>query len=184
MDSTKLRSRAVLLGLILMGGLFALLAPTAVAVATGETASDQAPSAEQLGAISQNCATIKQSLEQLQYSDSRTRTYLGTTYETLANKFIIPLNLRLVKNNLPTMTVQSEFTVAQAKFKDAYTEYMKSLGETLATDCKNEPELFYERLVATRGRRAVLRQWVEQLNQLVDEQYQGTKKLLQELKDE
>lgn len=53
-------------------------------------------SARQQGAISQNCSTIQQSLSQLQKIDSRTRTYLGTTYEAIANRFIIPLDRKSV----------------------------------------------------------------------------------------
>lgn len=128
---------------------------------------------EQRGAISQNCATIKQSLEQLQRADSRTRTYLGTTYETLANKFIIPLNLRLVKNNLPTLSIQADFTLGQTSFKDSYTDYMKSFGELLGVDCKTDPEDFYQKLEVTRTKREILHNNVQNLNQLVNKQYQS-----------
>ena len=160
---------------------------TAVAVATilatTISATASALSEAQQGVISQNCATIKQSLEQLQRSDSRTRTYLGTTYETLANKFIVPLNLRLVKNNLPTFSdIQAEFTSDQTRFKDAYTDYMKSLGELIATDCQNKPDEFYDKLGVTRKKREILQKTTKSLSELTDQQYNATAKLLETLK--
>lgn len=129
-------------------------------------------SERQQGAISQNCSTIQQSLSQLQKIDSRTRTYLGTTYETIANRFIIPLNLRLVKNNRPTLSeIQTEFTLEQAKFRDAYTDYMRELESLIVCDCKNHPDEFYQKLVTTREKRAVLRATTEKLSMLSSQQY-------------
>ncbi len=129
-------------------------------------------SERQQGAISQNCSTIQQSLSQLQKIDSRTRTYLGTTYETIANRFIIPLNLRLVKNNQPTLSgIQTEFTLEQAKFRDAYTDYMRELESLIVCDCKNHPDEFYQKLVTTREKRAILRTTTEKLSTLSSQQY-------------
>lgn len=129
-------------------------------------------SERQQGAISQNCSTIQQSLSQLQKIDSRTRTYLGTTYETIANRFIIPLNLRLVKNNRPTLSeIQTEFTLEQAKFRDAYTDYMRELESLIVCDCKNHPDEFYQKLVTTREKRTVLRATTEKLSMLSSQQY-------------
>ncbi len=129
-------------------------------------------SERQRGAISQNCSTIQQSLSQLQKIDSRTRTYLGTTYETIANRFIIPLNLRLVKNNRPTFSeIQTEFTLEQAKFRDAYTEYMRELEALIVADCKHSPDDFYQRLITTREKRATLRATTEHLSALSTQQY-------------
>lgn len=74
----------------------------------------------ELNNISQNCATIKQSLTKLQRADSRTRAYLGSSYEAIANNFITPLNIRLLKNNRTDPTIfeiQSEFTDTHARFR-------------------------------------------------------------------
>lgn len=95
--------------------------------------------------ISQNCTTIKQSLRQLQKTDSRTRSYLGTTYETIATKFIIPLNLRLVKNGRPDTDlteIQSDFTYSHGQFKEKYTEYMKELETLIGMECQRYPDAF------------------------------------------
>ena len=129
-------------------------------------------SERQQGAISQNCSTIQQTLSQLQKVDSRTRTYLGTTYEAIANRFITPLNLRLVKNNRPTLSdIQTEFTLGQTKFREAYTDYMRELEALIVADCKNHPDEFYQKLVVTREKRATLRATAEHLARLADQQY-------------
>lgn len=126
----------------------------------------------QRGAIRQNCSTIQQNLGQLQKIDSRTRTYLGTTYETLANRFITPLNLRLVKNNRPTLSgLQAEFSTEQANFRSAYTDYMRELESLITTDCRQDPDGFYDKLEITRARRADLRSITMKLSRLAEEQY-------------
>lgn len=132
----------------------------------------------QRGAISQNCATIQQALGQLQKVDSRTRTYLGTTYETIANRFITPLNLRLVKNNLPTLSsIQADFSLEQVKFRNAYTDYMRELETLIVMDCTTKPDEFYGRLVIVREKRAILRETTVSLANLADQQYAAVEDL-------
>lgn len=144
--------------------------------------STYAISEEQSGAISQHCGTIKQSLAQLQRADSRTRTYLGTTYETIINKFITPLNLRLVKNNFsPFTTLQSNFISEQNKFKEAYTDYMRELEGLIATDCQAHPQDFYSKLQTVRAKRSTLHKTAVNMQKLADEQYAAVKKLREEL---
>ena len=89
--------RTVVAGLV-------VCAAAAATVGIVSPVSVSALSKEEANAISSNCSTIKQSLSQLQKADSKTRTYLGTTYETIASRFITPLNLRLVRNNRPTLS--------------------------------------------------------------------------------
>ncbi len=138
--------------------------------------------ARQKGAISQNCSSIKQSLEQLQKVDSRTRTYLGTTYETIANKFITPLNLSLVKNNRPTFSdIQTNFMSGQSHFREDYTIYMRELEKLIGIDCQNNADEFYDQLVTVRKKRANLRTDTEDMLKLAQKQYQSAEKLKQSL---
>lgn len=135
-------------------------------------------------AISSNCSTIKQSLSQLQKVDSKTRTYLGTTYETIASKFITPLNLRLVHNNRPTLSdIQSEFSSAQVAFRDSYTDYMREMENLINLDCRAEPEKFYDQLKVVRERREKVRLATEKLKKLTAMQYQAVVKLRKELSE-
>lgn len=136
----------------------------------------------QRGAISQNCSTIRQSLEQLQKVDSKIRISLGTTYETIATKFITPLNLRLVRNNLPTLsTIQSDFTLGQAAFRSSYTDYMRAMEELMAIDCRTEPDHFYDTLVKVRKQREALRESVDHMSALTKAQSKAVKELMEDL---
>ena len=125
---------------------------------------------EQRGAISTGCSSIKQSLSKLQKTDSRTRTYLGSIYERALSGFIVPLNLRLIKNNQPSSTlatIQADFITARTDFADDYTIYMRDMETLLAIDCKTNPDDFYQQLESTRTSRADLRQDITKLNNLL-----------------
>lgn len=133
---------------------------------------------EQRKAISQNCVTIKQTLGQLQRVDSRARIYLGTAYETIVNRFIIPLNLRLIKNNRSSFSeIQSNFNSEQLDFRNAYTEYMREMENLVNIDCQVNPDNFYNQLVVVREKRSILRETTVKLSQLADEQYLAVKLL-------
>lgn len=170
-------------------GLFSItlfIAPQSVLAEPAATTTDPAQTAERLARISAGCTSIKQSLTQLQHADSRTRTYLGSSYETVANNFISPINLRLVRNNRPApdiMNIQSEFSIAQTAFRNQYTTYMRSLEALIATDCRNHPEEFAAHLDTARTNRAALHEITNRLSQLISEQQTVIRKLQEDLYD-
>ncbi len=144
-------------------------------------------SEEQTNAVVQNCSNIKQSLVKLQHSDSRTRTYLGSSYEAISTRFITPLNLRLVKNNLPItelFKIQNDFSAAQSSFRNKYVDYMRELEGLIATDCSTHPADFYQKLTAVRTKREDLRKVTKTLSELADQQYQSVSNLEKSLRDE
>lgn len=154
--------------------------------AYADTAEPERPplTPEQSDAIVQNCGNIKQSLVKLQHSDSRTRTYLGSTYEAVAGRFITPLNLRLVKNGLPStelFQIQNDFTAAQAEFRSEYIEYMRELEVLIAVDCVLHPQDFYNELETVRSRRTKLQATTKRLAELVDQQYRTVDALKESL---
>ena len=156
------------------------------ALAEPNSSSDTALAPERLAHISENCTFIKQALTQLQRADSRTRTYLGSFYETVANNFLSPINLRLVKNNRPApdlMNIQSDFSIAQTSFRNRYTNYMRDLESLIGTDCTARPEEFATRLNAARDSRASLHESVVSLNRLISEQEAAVRKLQESLHD-
>ncbi len=158
-------------------GCFAVLALILVGVLTWPV---NALSAEQNDAIVQNCSNIKQSLQQLQRADSRTRAYLGSAYETISTRFITPLNVRMVRNNLTSTVlfrIQNDFSSAQAIFRDSYVDYMRELENLIATDCTRAPEDFYNKLISARNKREELRSVTKQLADLANEQYQTVEEL-------
>lgn len=127
----------------------------------------------QKAAISEHCEAISDNLKDVQKMDSRVRVYLGRYYETILTKFIIPLNLRLVENNLSGADLienQNDFNTTRASFMSDYIEYQKSLEELVALDCKAEPENFYQKLTLVREKRGVVAEDVAKLQGLMAEQ--------------
>lgn len=116
-------------------------------------------SKNQTAAISQNCASIKQSLKHLQHADVRTRIFFGSTYQSILTNFMTPLNLRLVKDNQPNpelVQTQTDFSSSRNNFTQNYINYSKKLEKLLAIDCRFRPQDFYKQLNSTRQSRAKL----------------------------
>ena len=123
-------------------------------------------------AIRDHCTAIKDDLKKVQKSDARTRVYLGGKYETILNKYVVPLNLRMVENNLPTTGLiesQNKIASAKTKFTDDYVSYQQKLEELVSMDCKAEPKEFYEKLEKVRQKRKTVEQDVEKLNGMLAE---------------
>ncbi len=139
----------------------------------------------QKNAIKDHCSTIKENLVNLQHTDSRARVYLGRYFETILNKYIVPLNLRLVENNTSDselMENQSNFSTMREKFINDYIDYQKDLENLVAINCADEPEKFYEKLVSTRGKRKVVSQDVVKLKTLAGKQMNLVKSLKEKMK--
>ncbi len=142
------------------------------------------PSSAQAVAIKENCATIRQNLKNLQHTDSRARTYFGAIYETFASKYLKPLNLRLINNDLssPELSkLQTTFATTRTDFSNDFIDYSKSLEELIVTDCRLEPETFYQRLVKTRTKRSAVAKDVKALNKLLVESVKSVEKLKESL---
>ena len=162
----------------------AVKSPTSVAEDPNDEKKESIDEATRLEAVATNCSDIKYALTQLQRADSRTRTYLGTYYETISSRFITPLNLRLERNNRSSeqlFSIQSEFMTALADFRLAYTDYMRDLESLIAIDCSSQPKDFYDHLEATRTKRAALQSVTQKLTTLAGEQYQSVVDLEKEL---
>ena len=137
---------------------------------------------EQKTTIVDHCDTMKDSLKSLQRTDSRTRVYLGRYYETILTDFITPLNIRLVENNISDAKLldnQTNFAAKRSVFNYDYISYQQSLEELVNTNCKTEPEKFYEKLVITREKRKIVKKDVAKMRDLTDEH----KKLVEELRN-
>ena len=117
-----------------------------------------------------NCSSLRQSLKLLQRADARARTYFGSIYETVSSKYITPLNIRLVKNNLSSVgliELQTSLAEKKSTFSTDYISYSRSLEELIAIDCRLEPEDFYEKLIETRSKRKAVSKDMATLNSLV-----------------
>lgn len=137
---------------------------------------------EQKTIIVDHCDTMKDNLKSLQRTDSRARVYLGRYYETILTDFITPLNIRLVENNISDAKLldnQTNFAAKRSVFNYDYISYQQSLEELVNTNCKTEPEKFYEKLVITREKRKIVKKDAAKMRDLTDEQ----KKLVEELRN-
>lgn len=125
---------------------------------------------EQSTAVSTHCTTIKDSLKNVQKNDSRARFYLGSYYEKILSKFMIPLNVRLVENNLSMVELiknQNDLADSKATFVNDFIDYQRELETLVAMDCTAQPEEFYEQLVVVRGKRQTVAEDVQELRGLV-----------------
>lgn len=126
----------------------------------------------QKSAIEKNCETIRDDLKKVQKEDARTRVYLGGYYETILTKFITPLNVRLVENNLSSADLvenQNKFAKAKTTFADDFVNYQKGLEELVGMDCKEEPEEFYNKLTVVRQKRKLMVQDTLKMRNLISE---------------
>ena len=136
------------------------------------TSSVNAITEEQNIAVSKQCESIKDNLRKVQKEDSRVRVYLGGYYETILSKFITPLNVRLVENNLSSAGLvenQNNFAAAKALFASDFIVYQQGLEELVGMDCKQEPEKFYDKLVVVRKKRKVMVQDVLKMRNLISD---------------
>ena len=143
-----------------------------------------AVSESQKMAILENCDKIKETLRTVQHQDSRTRVYLGRHYETVLSKYITPLNVRLVENtmiNSGLMDNQDSFSRTRNSFIIDFIEYQKGLEDLVATDCRVEPESFYNKLVKVRERRKVVESDTVVLKELIMTQLNLVKGLREQL---
>lgn len=118
-------------------------------------------------AIVDNCNAIKEDLKSVQKNDSKARLYLGGRYETLLNKYVKALNVKLVKNNDSNINLlenQNQLVQAKSQFVDDFIAYQKELEDLIAMDCKNSPKNFYEKLETVRSVRAKVRADVANTN--------------------
>lgn len=128
------------------------------------------PTEEQIGAISQNCASIKLQLQKVQKNDAKNRVHLGAQYEMISTKLMLNLNLRLVRENLADSELSSQqtsFASERERFKNDYIGYSQELETLIGMNCRSEPEQFYRQLEITRTKRAAVEQSVWRLNEIL-----------------
>ena len=126
---------------------------------------------EQEARIKDHCETIRENLKTVQKRDARARVYLGGYYETILSKYMTPLNVRLVENNISNVALienQNSFAKAKAGFAEDFVGYQKALEELVLMDCKNEPGKFYEELEAVRVKRAKMEKDMAKITDLIN----------------
>lgn len=130
-----------------------------------------AVSKEQEVIIKDRCETIRENLKTVQKRDAKARVYLGGYYETILSKYMTPLNVRLVENNISDVALienQNSFAKAKTGFAEDFVSYQKALEELVLMDCKNEPAKFYEELEAVRAKRAKMEKDMAKITDLIN----------------
>ena len=128
-------------------------------------------SKEQEAIIKDRCETIRENLKTVQKRDAKARVYLGGYYETILSKYMTPLNVRLVENNISDVALienQNSFAKAKTGFAEDFVGYQKALEELVLMDCKNEPAKFYEELEAVRAKRAKMEKDMAKITDLTN----------------
>ena len=140
--------------------------------AGSETGSVAEVSESVQAGIRENCTAIKENLAKVQKADARARVYLGRYYETVLTKFVTPLNLRLVENNLSAADLvenQTKMADARTLFINDYVNYQKELESLVAMSCEEKAGEFYQQLVKVRQKRKIVEQDVLKVRNLISE---------------
>lgn len=152
---------------------FAILSPFFV------FASEEKISDSKKQSIVGGCDNILSILKSTQYSDSYARTYYGTIYDNFLSSFIVPLNVRLLKNNASDTILtqlQDDFVAEKSKFSTDFITYEKSFDELIKISCATQPEKFYSQLLDVRKKREIVDKDVSKLNNFILSQEQLIKK--------
>lgn len=123
-------------------------------------------------AITEKCDVIRDNLRKVQKEDAKARVYLGGYYDAILTKFITPLNVRLVENNLSSAGLvenQNDFAETKTLFANDFVKYQQELEELVGMDCEKEPEKFYDKLVIVRQKRKIMAQDVLKMRSLISE---------------
>lgn len=139
---------------------------------------------EQKNSIVDNCVRISDNLKNIQKSDAKARIFLGSHYETVLSKYVMPLNIKMVeKNKSDTGLIgnQNEIAEARVSFSNHFVDYQKGLEELVAMNCKVEPEKYYEKLVSVRDKRKTVASDVQKIDKLMKKNLDLVKKLKENL---
>ena len=150
----------------------------------GAVPAVSALSKTQEAGISDHCETIRENLKTIQKSDARARVYLGGRRETIMNRYVTPLNVRLVENSMSTTSLiesQNTLTSNKSKFTNDYVEYQQKLEELVAMDCKSDPAGFYEKLKVVRDERKKVEKDVQKMKTALSEYVELVGKLKEKL---
>lgn len=127
---------------------------------------------EQLGRISANCLSIKNTLNQLHASDALLRVNRGQIYEAMSTKLMDRFNARLSGNDLDargTIAVTTSYRTALATFRTDYQAYERQLSTAIKIDCNQKPADFHNAIEDARTKRDKVHDDVIRLHQYIDD---------------
>jgi hypothetical protein len=151
-------------------------------ISIGVNAEENNISEEKRQVISTNCQTAQVTLQQIEYNDAAARVNRGQGYETILNKYMTPLNVRVTgsQNHASTAATLTDITAryqqALKTFKKNYDNYDDSITKTTHFNCSKKPENFYNLLDITRQEREKLNENITALDQLAAEYIEAVSK--------
>ena len=123
-----------------------------------------------IGAISQNCSIIRERLRRIESAGAKSRVYLGTQYESIYSGLMSNFSLRLMRNGIANQDIadqQASFESERERFRNDFIGYSQELQTLIATDCRNEPEKFYQQLEKTRAKREDIAKSINRMNEII-----------------
>lgn len=122
------------------------------------------------------CTATRSSLSQLHRSDASMRVNRGQLYEYISTKLMARFNGRVALNRLDStalVAATANYEKALATFRDTYQVYEEQLSGVLRTDCKGQPEAFYEGILSARQKRSDVAHAVAELQAALDSYYRA-----------
>lgn len=171
----------VALAMIVQGG----LATSSFAEEKSDTEKIKVTEA-QSKSIVEHCDSIKDNLRAVQRDDSRTRVYLGGYFDGILSRFIMPLNVKLVEENMSNsglVSNQKNFADMKEAFSKDFISYQKKLEDLIAMDCKSKPEEFYQNLVVVREKRKIMNQDTMRMRSLISENTKLVNDLMRKMRE-
>lgn len=163
---------------------FALVSAVVLTATMVNPVSAKTLGEEQKGLISTNCASIKLQLQNVEKYGSKSRQHIGAQYESLLTNLIMNLNLRLVKNNRSNGEIadqQSRLSSERETFKSKFTDYSRDLESLKNTDCKSDPQQFYDKLRTVRDKRNEISSSMQRIREIIGQHRESVMKLREEL---
>lgn len=144
----------------------------AIAVTISSTTAHAMLSRQKIDIIRQSCQEIGTDLRRVYGLDGLARTNLGQRYDNLQRRLMDPFIRRASSNGYTVermRTISRQYATALTDFRKAYNQYHAVFDEVLSADCVNNPAYFYEKLEKMRSERAVVRDKVIILKELIAE---------------
>ena len=160
-------------GLIFIG--FALAATFSGISLINAYAQGNEITASQIELIRTNCASTKNTLNQLHVSDALLRVNMGQRYESTSAKLMSRFNDRVSSNSFSNASLTAVTTAYEQSldtFRSDYKNYEEQLASTIGIDCSKQPTVFYSAVITSRDKRNQVHSDVVKLNQYLD-QYQS-----------
>lgn len=136
------------------------------------SAQDAVLTSQQTEQIIGNCTILKNTLNQLHSSDALLRVNMGQLYELVSTKLMDRFNKRISSNNFKIDNLTLAYNTYNSNlnnFRSDYITYEESLTTAIKIDCKSQPSVFYNSLLAARYNRGRVYEDVKKLNQQIDQ---------------